>query len=275
MITKDDIKMFANYLWQEEKSEATVEKYIRDVTAFARFLGERELCKQEFSKYKSMIKESYAISSVSSMIISINCFLKYIGRADCCVKGVKSQRQLFLNEGRELSTADYKRLLKCAEGRRISLVMRTICETGIRVSELKYITVEAVRKGRAEILCKGKHRTVFITSSLRSMLLSYTKKSGIKAGSVFVTKGGQPLNRSNIWRDMKELCEKAGVEKTKVFPHNLRHLFARTFYRLEHDIVRLADVLGHSSINTTRIYTAESGREHIICLERVNKALIT
>ena len=182
---------------------------------------------------------------------------------------------MFVNEKKELTTAEYRRLLKAAQGTRLELVIQTICETGIRVSELKYITVDAVEQGRAVVDCKNKTRVIFIPSPLRKILLQYIKKSGIQAGSVFVTKTGKPLNRSNIWRDMKALCERANVAPGKVFPHNLRHLFARTFYSIERDIVRLADLLGHSSINTTRIYTIETGKQHLDCLERMHRMLMT
>ncbi len=266
---------FENYLIEEEKSNATIEKYLRDVNAFSSYLYSRELSKSEVIAYKKTIAEDYAPASVNSMLVSINSFLKFIGRADCCVKLLKIQRQIFANEKKELSTAEYKRLLEAAKNTRLALVIQTICETGIRVSELRYITAEAVNQGKAVVDCKNKTRIIFIPSPLRKVLLVYMKKSGIKAGSVFVTKNGKPLNRSNIWREMKALCEKAKVSADKVFPHNLRHLFARTFYSIERDIVRLADLLGHSSIDTTRIYTMETGKSHICCLEKMHKRLTT
>ena len=182
---------------------------------------------------------------------------------------------MFVSEKKELTAQEYRRLLKAARGSRLELVIQTICETGIRVSELEFITVEAVERGRAVVDCKNKTRVILIPTALRKILLQYTKKTGVKAGSVFVTKTGKKLNRSNIWRDMKALCERANVDQEKVFPHNLRHLFARTFYSLERDIVRLADLLGHSSINTTRVYTIETGREHFNCLERMHRVLMT
>lgn len=266
---------FKDFLTEEEKSEATIEKYIRDVRFFGVFISTREITKQEVMEYKKRLVESYAPASVNSMLVSLNCFLHFIERSDCCVKLLKIQRQMFVSEKKELTTAEYRRLLKAAQGTRLELVIQTICETGIRVSELKYITVEAVEQGRATVDCKNKTRVIFIPSPLRKILLQYIKKSGMVAGSVFVTKNGKPLNRSNIWRDMKALCEKANVAPGKVFPHNLRHLFARTFYSIERDIVRLADLLGHSSINTTRIYTIETGRQHLDCLERMHRRLMT
>ena len=274
-ITNEQIRSFALHLHEDEKSEATVEKYIRDVSAFSSFLRERELTKQEVIEYKKQISENYAPASVNSMLVSINSFLDFIGFHDLRVKLLKIQRQMFVSEKKELTAAEYRRLLKAAQGTRLALVIQTICETGIRVSELEFITVEAVECGRAVVDCKNKTRVILIPTALRKILLQYIKKTGVKAGSVFVTKTGKKLNRSNIWRDMKELCERANVDQEKVFPHNLRHLFARTFYSLERDIVRLADLLGHSSINTTRVYTIETGREHFNCLERMHRVLMT
>ncbi len=273
MNRNEQIIQFENHLIEEEKSALTVEKYLRDVRAFATFLHDRDLTKGEVIDYKKHIIQSYAPASVNSMLAAINAFLKLIGRTDCFVKPMKIQRRIFANEKKELTTTEYKRLLEAAGKERIRLVIQTICETGIRVSELKYITVKAVREGQAIVDCKNKSRVIFIPAALRKILLSYIKKSGIKAGSVFVTRNGKPLDRSNIWRGMKAICHKAHVAPEKVFPHNLRHLFARTFYAIEHDIVRLADVLGHSSMNTTRIYTMESGKNHISCLEKIHKRL--
>lgn len=274
-ITNEQIRSFALHLHEDEKSEATVEKYIRDVSAFSSFLRERELTKQEVIEYKKQISENYAPASVNSMLVSINSFLDFIGFHDLRVKLLKIQRQMFVSEKKELTAAEYRRLLKAAQGTRLALVIQTICETGIRVSELEFITVEAVECGRAVVDCKNKTRVILIPTALRKILLQYIKKTGVKAGRVFVTKTGKKLNRSNIWRDMKALCERANVDQEKVFPHNLRHLFARTFYSLERDIVRLADLLGHSSINTTRVYTIETGREHFNCLERMHRVLMT
>ncbi|MBQ8409853.1 MAG: tyrosine-type recombinase/integrase [Clostridia bacterium] len=269
------IKNYETFLIEEEKSEATMEKYIRDVKAFVKYLGERELSKQEVVGYKKSLSENYAPASINSMLVSVNAFLRFIQCADCCVKLLHIQRQMFVSEKKELTTAEYRRLLKAAQGTRLELVIRTICETGIRVSELKYITVNAVEQSQTVVDCKNKKRVIFIPSPLRTILLKYIKQAGIKKGSVFVTKNGIPLNRSNIWRDMKALCKKANVEAGKVFPHNLRHLFARTFYSIEHDIIRLADLLGHSSVNTTRIYTIETGKRHLSCLEKIHKRLMT
>ena len=209
------------------------------------------------------------------MLVALNCFLSFIGRADCKVRQLKIQRQIFAREDKELTESEYRRLLKAAKDSRISLVIQTICGTGIRVSELSYITAEAVRLGKAVVNCKNKTRVIFIPVPIQKLLKKYMKKSGITAGTVFVTKGGKPLDRSNIWKEMKALCKKSGISDKKVFPHNLRHLFARTFYRIEKDIVRLADLLGHSSLSTTRIYTMDSGNSHIRSMEKVCMRLTT
>ncbi len=269
------ITAYEQYLNQEEKSQATTEKYMRDIRAFLSFLNGRTITKEETLSYKQHLSAEYAPASANSMIVALNGFLRFIGMADCTVKHMKIQRQLFCREEKELSQAEYQRLLKAAKGTRLEYVLRTICGIGIRVSELQYITVEAVNTGKSVVNCKNKTRVIFIPVSMQKLLKEYIRKAGIKSGTVFVSKGGRPLNRSNIWRDMKALCEKAGVSPNKVFPHNLRHLFARTFYSIERDIVRLADLLGHSSINTTRVYTIETGNQHIERLERVQKLLMT
>lgn len=269
------IRMFEESLIQDEKSEATVEKYLRDVRAFAAYVSDGELTKQMVMCYKRKLMERYAPASVNSMLVSVNSFLKFIGRSECCVKMLKIQRQIFCSETKELTVEEYRRILNAAGNTRLALVIQTICETGIRVSELQYITVEAAEQARAVVDCKNKTRVILIPRPLQKLLLRYIKRSGIKAGSLFVTRNGKPLNRSNIWRDMKALCEKAHVSPEKVFPHNLRHLFARIFYSIERDIVRLADILGHSSINTARVYTMESGRQHINSLEKMHRRLMT
>lgn len=272
---KEIIEAFEKYLIQEEKSKATIEKYIRDVNKFYDFIGDRFINKEEAISYKNYLTENYAPSSVNSMLVSLNCYLSFSGYTSSCVKLLKIQRQIFSCEEKELTKEEYKKLIKASENTRLCFVMQTICSTGIRVSELKYITVEAVKKGKAVINCKNKTRIIFIPVFLQNLLAKYIKKTGIKTGTIFVTKSGKPLNRSNIWRDMKMLCKKAGISSDKVFPHNLRHLFARTFYTIEKDIVRLADILGHSSIDTTRIYTKETGFENIVRLEQVQIKLTT
>lgn len=271
----DRLEAFEYYLITEEKSKATQEKYLRDVRAFLVWCGERELTKELVLQYKEHLVTSYAPASVNSMLASLNSFLSYIERAECRVKQLKIQRQIFAREDKELTESEYRRLLKAAKDSRISLVIQTICGTGIRVSELAYITAEAVRLGKAVVNCKNKTRVIFIPVPIQKLLKEYMKKTGITAGQVFVTKSGKPLDRSNIWKEMKALCKKAGVSEKKVFPHNLRHLFARTFYRIEKDIVRLADLLGHSSLSTTRIYTMDSGNSHLRGMEKVYMRLTT
>ena len=266
---------FEQKLIDEEKSSATVEKYLRDVRCFFAFLNEKEITKENVREYKSMLIKKYAPASTNSMLTALNVFLKFAGYYECQVKLLKIQKQIFINEEKELTKAEYQRLLQAAGGGRLSLIMQTICATGIRVSELEYITVEAVKRGKGIVDCKNKIRYIFIPKILQRKLKDYIHKKKIKSGSVFLTKSGKVLNRSNIWRDMKQLCKKANVSPEKVFPHNLRHLFARTFYMVEKDIVKLADLLGHSSVNTTRIYMMESGKNHQNRIERVEKVLST
>ena len=269
------LQQFEQCLKAEEKSQATIEKYLHDVHCFVDFLADREISKEEVISYKDRLTQQYAPASVNSMLAALNCFLRFLGLQSCCVRLLKVQRRIFSDEDRELSRQEYRRLVQAAQNTRLSLVIQTICGTGIRVSELQHITVEAVHAGKAVVTCKNKTRIIFIPTTLQRQLKQYIRKKGLQAGAVFVSKNGKPLNRSNIWRDMKALCGRAGVSEKKVYPHSLRHLFARTFYGLEKDIVKLADLLGHSSINTTRIYTMESGNQHIMRLEQVQKMLAT
>ena len=272
-MTNEMIIKFKTYLVNDEKSSATIEKYIRDISAFKKWLMEKELCKTVVLAYKEKLIGVYAPRSVNSIISSLNAFFNFISRQDCCVKTLKIQRQIFASKEKELTKPEYERLLSAAvnkKNERLYYLMQTICSTGIRVSELKFITVSAVFAGKAIINCKGKTRTVFLSTKLCGILKKYIKRNKISDGCVFVTKNGRPLDRSNIWSDMKKLCEDAGVSKEKVFPHNLRHLFARTYYNLEKDIVRLADILGHSSIETTRIYTLECGEIHRMQIEKMH-----
>lgn len=256
-------KRYEEFLVEGEKSPATVRKYIHDIQAFYLWLEEKELSKETLKEYKSWLSEHYKISSANSMIISLNLYLKFCGHAECCLKTFKTQKKMFLEKDLELSKEEYFRLLRAAgKGSRLQAVMETIAATGIRVGELRFISVRSVCSGQAEIDNKGKHRIVMLPSKLTVKLRRYAKKHGIKAGSIFITRTGKPVDRSNLWSEMKRLCEKAGVSKEKVFPHNLRHLFARAFYAVKHDITRLADILGHSSIETTRIYILSSGKEH-------------
>lgn len=262
-ITREMVVQYEAFLIDAEKSRATVQKYVRDVLVFTTWLAGRELNKGAVLQYKEKRIAECAPRSVNSVISSLNNFFSYMGWQDCKVKSLKIQRQIFAEKA--LTKAEYTRLLAAAkddENERLYYLMQTICATGIRVSELPCITVDAVRAGRAVINCKGKMRTVFLPKKLCRMLMAYVKKRKIACGSVFVSKNGRPLDRSNIWTDMKKLCERAGVASEKVFPHNLRHLFAITYYSLQKDIVRLADILGHSSVETTRLYTMESGETH-------------
>lgn len=267
------ITQFIHYLTQEEKSPATITKYTREVQRFLRWLSDRPLDKDMVMAYKKVLTQSYTPAGVNGQLTAINIFLKSIGHHECCVKLLKIQRHMFCQEERELTLEEYQRLLAAAGDRRISLVIQTICGTGIRVSELRHITVQAVQAGRAVVSCKSKTRVIFISSQLQVRLNAYAQKQGITHGPIFVTRSGKPLDRSNIWRSMKTLCAKADVKWEKVYPHTLRHLFARTYYTMEKDIVRLADLLGHSSVNTTRIYTLSSGQEHRRQLEQMHLVL--
>lgn len=264
ILTWTDIGKFRDYLMEDEKSKATVEKYFRDARAFLAYAGENPVTKALVIQYKEhLIEKSYAVRSVNSMLASINSLLGFLGWEDCRVKALKMQREIYCAEEKELTREEYMRLLEAAAGRpRLHLILQAICGTGIRVSELKYFTVEAVRKREITVSCKGKNRTILLPGLLCRRLLAYAEKEGIASGMIFVTRRGNPVNRSNIWAQMKGLCREAGVKESKIFPHNLRKLFARTFYGIEKDIARLADILGHSSINTTRIYIVSTGTEH-------------
>ena len=264
-ITKELIKNFRRYLIEEEKAAATVEKYIRDINVFADWLGEKELDKETVLIYKENLTQNYAPASVNSVLSSLNSFFTFNEWYNLRVKNLKIQKQLFANKDNELTKEEYERLLTAAKSKgneQLYFLMQTICATGIRVSELRYVTVESLKAQKAQINLKGKMRVVILPKELCKMLLKYSKEQNITSGSVFVSRNGKPLDRSNIWKMMKALCESAGVARAKVFPHNLRHLFARRFYSIQKDIVRLADILGHSSVNTTRIYTMETGETH-------------
>lgn len=271
-----DLVSFQNYLVHEEKCPLTVEKYLRDVRAFLDWKDRQPLEKKTILGYKAALIERYAPTSVNSMLSSLNCWLSWMGKEECRVKTLKTQRQAFCSEERELTKGEYQRLLKASRGdNRLCLLMQAICATGIRVSEHRFVTVEALKQGCATVRSKGKTRTIFIPQKLCKTLLSYAKNRKILTGPVFVGRSGKPLDRSRIWAMMKGLCASAGVSEKKVFPHNLRHLFARIFYSMERDIVRLADILGHSSINTTRIYTVETGATHRKQIEKMPLLYIT
>lgn len=265
MVTIQLIEKYLNHLMEEEKSVATLKKYRHDLNELHNYLQGMLLTKSILIEWKKYLIEKYAPSTVNSMLIAVNGYLRFFSWHDLSMKLLKIQKPLFSDENKELTREEYARLVMTASKRsnaRLSLILQAICATGIRVSELKFITIEAVQTGRTEISNKGKRRVIFLPQQLRKLLRKYAQKHGKISGPVFTTRTGKPLDRSNIWRDMKALCTEAKVAPEKVFPHNLRHLFARTFYSLEHDLSRLADILGHSSIVTTRIYTAESGTVH-------------
>lgn len=265
ILTADIIENFRKNLELQEKSTSTIEKYIRDVKAFSAYTENAAITKEKVIAYKKYLGNNYAVRSVNSMLASINSLFSFLGWHDLRVKSLKLQQQVFCPEEKELTKAEYARLCKTAERKhneRLNLILQTICGTGIRVSELQFITVEAVKNGEAIVNCKAKTRAVFIVKELKQKLLRYAAEQNIKSGMIFVTRTGKPISRTNIWREMKDLCEEANVNPKKVFPHNLRHLFARVFYGIEKDIAKLADILGHSSINTTRIYIISTGTEH-------------
>ena len=267
-----EIEDFAARLREDERSAATVEKYCREAARFAAWLEGREVNQVLALEYKAQLAESRTPAGVNGAVAALNKLFSFLGLEGCRLKAVKQQRRIFRDEARELTENEYRRLLAAARRRgneRLLLVMETVCSTGIRISELRFFTVESAKRGRVEVDNKGKRRTVFLPGKLQTLLLRYARKRGIAEGPVFVTRTGRPLDRSNIWSEMKGLCREAGVEPGKVFPHNLRHLFARTYYGLEKDIVRLAYILGHASIETTRIYTMESGYTHRKQLERM------
>ena len=276
IITAKTIAEFKEHLILEERSAATIEKYIRDVKAFSAYTQSAAVTKETVIAYKKHLQENYAVRSVNSMLASINSLFAFLGWHDLKVKSLKLQQQVFCPEEKELTKAEYARLCRTAERKhneRLNLILQTICGTGIRVSELQYITVEAVKQGEAIVNCKAKTRSVFIVKELKQKLLRYAAEQNIKSGMIFVTRTGKPISRTNIWREMKALCEEANVNPQKVFPHNLRHLFARVFYGIEKDIAKLADILGHSSINTTRIYIISTGTEHRQRMENMHLIL--
>ena len=265
-IIGEGITAFAKHLEKAERSRNTVEKYVRDVTAFRAWCGEREITKEVVIGYKEYLTEKgYKVRSINSLPASLNSYFVFMGWEDCRVKTLRCQREVYCEERKELTRQEYERLCKTAmrTGKeRLALILQTVCGTGIRISELQFITAEAVRKGEATVSLKGKTRTVLLVKDLQKKLRRYMLKNGIRSGAIFVSKNGRPLNRSNIWREMKSLCAEARVDPAKVFPHNLRHLFARISYALDKDIAKLADILGHSSIETTRIYIITTVQEH-------------
>ena len=273
ILTEERIAAYGRNLATEERSHGTIENYLRHVRIFAAWLNGTPATTEQAAGWKEyLISQGYAPTTINSMLAALNGLFRFLGWDECRVKFLKVQRRLFRDAGRELTRPEYEHLLETAKERgqdRLVLLMEAICATGIRVSEVRYITVEAAQRGRAEISLKGKIRTILLPRKLCRKLLKYAKKNKTVSGEIFLTRNGTSLSRRQIWAELKHLCKYAGVEPSKVFPHNLRHLFATIFYKACKDIVRLADVLGHSSIETTRIYLVTSGTEHIRQLERL------
>lgn len=266
VLTLGFINQYENHLYEEEKAKLTIKKYLRDIKKFYDYLPEEKTVeKKKVIEYKEYLKNNYQVSSVNSMLVALNRFLEYAGWSDCKVHQLKIQRTLFCKKETCLTKAEYVHLIKTAKKEgdiQLNLLMQTICSTGIRVSELQYITVQSLQSEYAQINNKGKNRIIFLPRPLVEILKSYCNANEIKSGPIFISKSKEPLSRNTIWKKMKRLCIKANVDERKVFPHNLRHLFAFTFYRSEQNLLRLAEVLGHSSIETTRIYTVTTGEEH-------------
>ena len=277
LITNELLLAFSEYLQSNERAPGTIEKYLRDVSAFRIWLGNRSVTKELTAEWKErLLENNHAPVTVNSMLAAVNSFFRFAGWEDCQVKFLKLQRRLFRDAGRELSRAEYERLVETAANLsrpRLALLMEAICGTGVRVSEVRYLTVEAVQAGRADISLKGKIRTILIPNKLCRKLLKYARKQKITSGEIFLTRSGKGMSRRQIWAEMKAICTAAGVAPEKVYPHNLRHVFAAAFYKSCKDIVRLADVLGHSSVETTRIYLLTTGVEHAQMLERLGLVL--
>ena len=273
-MTAESLSAFEQYLKTEERSDATIEKYLRDARQFAAWLRGRAVTKEVAASWKEhLVGQGYDAGTVNGKLAALNAFFRFTDWEDCRVKSLKRQRRVFREQKRELTQDEYARLLRAAEtmGReRLKLLMETICGTGIRVSEVRYITVETAKAGKAEVSLKGKIRTILLPTKLCRKLLKYAKRKKIASGEIFLTRSGKTMSRKQIWAEMKLICKKAGVETSKVYPHNLRHLFARCFYRACRDIAKLADVLGHSSVETTRIYLISTGAEHAKTLEHLH-----
>lgn len=276
VVTKAAIASYLQFLKIQEKSKGTLEKYQRELLDLEKYLKGKKVTKEDLLVWKEDLEKRYSPAGVNGRLVAANGFFSYSGRYDLRLKLLKIQKEIFISEEKELTRAEYGRLVRTAEKKgkeRLSLLIQTICSTGIRVSELEFITVAAVKRGRAEVNCKGKRRVIFLPARLQKKLKAYAAKKGITEGVIFASKSGRPLHRGNIWAEMKKLCKDAEVSPEKVFPHNLRHLFARIFYSLDKDIAKLADMLGHSHIETTRIYIMESGRIHRQKLERMRLVL--
>lgn len=272
IITSNSISEFEAWLVSEERSAGTISKYLRDISAFSTWLGDGEVCKESVAAWKEhLLEKEYSPVTINSMLAAVNTYCRFAG-INCKVRFLRIQKKLFCEESRELTKSEYERLIDTAVQRgkeRIAMIIETIGATGIRVSELKYMTVEAARAGRAQISLKGKIRTILLPGKLCRKLLKYAKKNKIASGEIFITRSGKGISRKQVWAEMKAICEKAGVAASKVFPHNLRHLFARIYYGITRDIAKLADLLGHSSVETTRIYLLSTGEEHARQLERL------
>ena len=276
VVTKAAVTTYLQFLKIQEKSKGTQEKYQRELLDLAKYLAGKKVTREDLVVWKEELEKRYSPAGVNGRLVAANGFFSFFGRYDLRLKLLKIQKEIFMREEKELTRAEYGRLVRTAERKgkeRLSLLIQTICATGIRVSELEFITVEAVKRGRAEVNCKGKRRVIFLPARLQKKLKAYAAKKGISEGVIFAAKSGRPLHRGNIWAEMKKLCKDAEVSPEKVFPHNLRHLFARIFYSLDKDIAKLADMLGHSNIETTRIYIMESGRIHRQKLERMRLVL--
>lgn len=271
MMSNCMIENYVRHLINEEKSGLTIQKYLRDIQNFLKFSEKQPITKELTIAYKQdLIARNYAVSSVNSMLAALNGFLDFLGWHDCKIKVVRTQRKIYCAEEKELTKTEYLRLLAASKNQpQLNLIIQTICATGIRISELQFFTLEAIKRGEVRVRCKNKTRIIFVPGSLRTRLMNFAKQHNITTGAVFVTRSGKPLDRSNIWTQMKNLCQKAQVNPKKVFPHNLRKLFARTFYSMEKDIAKLADILGHGSIETTRIYIMSTGAEHRRQIERM------
>ncbi len=277
-LNKVQMEEFKEYLYERENAEATIQKYLTDIRTFFRFLGDDLIIsKKRLLSYKEWLKDSYMVNSANSILAALNQFLEFLGLGIWKIKRFKMQKALFLDEDRELTEAEYRKLLKTAlaDGRyQLALCMETIASTGIRISELPAFTVEAVKKNFIEVTNKGKYRRIFLPKEIRKKLLYYAEEQKIESGPIFVTRNGKPKSRSNIWREMKALKEKAGIDGRKIFPHNLRHLFARVYYRATKDLAGLGDLLGHSSLNITRIYTSNTGKIYQTQLDNIEQSNI-
>ena len=267
MITEEKILQYQEYLYEEEKTIVTIKKYVCDLKKLLDYVGEKELTKKIMVQYKEMLREEkgYKLTSINSFLVAANRFFEFMGWYDLRVKTYRIQKEVFVPENRDLSKAEYKKLVRAAmkKGkRRLAMILQTICATGIRISELSCVTVESVITGIVEIYCKGKQRLVLLPKKLQKKLLHYIQEKGVMSGILFCTSSGRPVDRSNIWKEMKALSQEAEITEQKVYPHNLRHLFAKEFYAVEKDIAKLADILGHSSMETTRIYIKTTSEEH-------------